>query len=136
MKINQNIKKHARIEMIPLIDVVFLLLVFFIYAMLSMVIHKGIPVDLPYAESALNDKKEYISLVVTKEGKIYLDKRQVSLSELKGLLIKERNNNPYLKVFITGDKKAYYERIVEVLDVVRISGLTKVSLETEFKGET
>jgi len=136
MKINQNIKKQARIEIIPLIDVVFLLLVFFIYAMLSMVIHKGIPVNLPHAKSALKDKKDYISIVITKEGDIYLNKKQVSLTQLKNLLVKERYHNPYIKVFISGDRRAYYEKIVEVLDVVRISGLTKVSLETQFKDKT
>ncbi len=133
MKIKQGIKKPARIEMIPLIDVVFLLLVFFIYAMLSMVIHRGIPVNLPHAESALTDKKDYISLSITREGRIYLDKLPVSLEELKHLLAGKKKVNPDCKVFINGDKNTYYEKVVQVLDMVRISGLTKVSLETEFE---
>jgi biopolymer transport protein ExbD len=133
MKIKQSIKKPARIEMIPLIDVVFLLLVFFIYAMLSMVIHRGIPVNLPQAKSALTDKKDYISLSINWEGDVFFDKRRVSLKELKDLLIGNKEYDPDLKIFISGDRKTPYERVVEVLDVIRITGLSKVSLETEFE---
>jgi biopolymer transport protein ExbD len=123
----------ARIEMLPLIDVAFLLLVFFVYSMLSMVIHRGINVDLPQARSAVMDKKDYISLTVTKEGNLYLDKMKVVLKELEALLIQRKEANPNLEVFISGDRKAYYEKLIEVLDIVRISGLSKVSLETEFE---
>ena len=119
--------------MIPLIDVVFLLLVFFIYAMLSMVIHRGIPVNLPQSKTALTDKKDYISLTITREGDVYLNKTQMSLQELGSLLVRRKEANPDLKVFISGDRKSYYERVVELLDVVRESGLTRVSLETEFE---
>ena len=135
MKIPQSTKKQARIEMLPLIDVVFLLLVFFIYAMLSMVIHRGIPINLPKAESVLINKKDYISIVVSKEGYIYLNKRKVSSQELKSLLVREKDLNPNIKIFVSGDRKSYYERVVEVLDIVRISGLSKISLETELKDE-
>ncbi|RLA92705.1 MAG: biopolymer transporter ExbD [Deltaproteobacteria bacterium] len=133
MKIKRNIQRQARIEMVPLIDVVFLLLVFFIYAMLSMVVHRGIPINLPESKSALIDKKDYVSLSITKEGKVYLDKMPVCLEELKTLLIQKKKNNPNVKVFISGDKMVYYEKIITVLDIIRMSGLSKVSLETEFK---
>ena len=133
MKIRPINRKTARIEMIPLIDVVFLLLVFFIYAMLSMVIHRGIPVDLPQSQSGFMDKKDYLSLTVTREGDIYLNKRRVPLRELKGILIKKKEENPFLKVFINGDKDTCYKKIIQVLDVLRIAGLNRVSLETEFE---
>jgi biopolymer transport protein ExbD len=119
--------------MIPLIDVVFLLLVFFIYAMLSMVVHRGIPINLPESKSALIDKKDYISLSITREGRVYLDKMPVSLEELKSLLVQKKKNNPNIKIFISGDKMTYYERIIKILDIIRMSGLSRVSLETEFK---
>lgn len=133
MRIARGKQRMARIEMLPLIDVAFLLLVFFVYSMLSMVIHRGINVDLPQARSAVMDKKDYISLTVTKEGNLYLDKMKVVLKELEALLIQRKEANPNLEVFISGDRKAYYEKLIEVLDIVRISGLSKVSLETEFE---
>ena len=56
MKLMINTSKKARIEMLPLIDIVFLLLVFFIYAMLSMAVHRGIPVSLPVSSTAKTDR--------------------------------------------------------------------------------
>jgi len=133
MKIGQNDQKRARIEMIPLIDVVFLLLVFFIYAMLSMVIHRGISVNLPRSKSAVVDKKDYVSLTISEKGDIYLDDMKTSLNEMELLLIRKRDYNPDLRVFIRGDRRARYERVIEVLDIVRKAGIGKVSLETEFE---
>lgn len=133
MKIRQNSQKRARIEMIPLIDVVFLLLVFFIYAMLSMVIHRGISVNLPKARSAMVDRKDYVSVAITEKGDIHLDDEKTSLKEMEILLLGRKEQNPDLKVFIRGDRRASYEWVIEVLDVVRKAGLHKVSLETEFE---
>ena len=56
--------KKARVEMLPLIDVVFLLLVFFIYAMVSMVVHRGIQIDLPSAGTATLESEDYISITI------------------------------------------------------------------------
>ena len=68
MKINLNLRrKGPRIEMIPLIDVVFLILVFLIYAILSMVIHRGFKVDLPQATTAEIDREDYVSITVDRE---------------------------------------------------------------------
>ncbi len=68
MKINLNLRrKGPRIEMIPLIDVVFLILVFMIYAMLSMVIHRGFKVELPHASTSEIDRKDYVSITVDKK---------------------------------------------------------------------
>ena len=133
MKIRQNSQKRARIEMIPLIDVVFLLLVFFIYAMLSMVVHRGIKVDLPSAKSATVDKRGYVSLTITEGGDIYVDELKTSLVDMELLLLQGKERDPHLRVFIRGDKRASYERVIQVLDVVRKVGLSKVSLETEFR---
>jgi biopolymer transport protein ExbD len=133
MKIKKNDQKRSRIEMIPLIDVVFLLLVFFIYAMVSMVIHKGINVNLPKAKSAVVDRKDYVSLTITENGEIYLDDMKTSLKDMEILLQRRRKDSPDLRVYIKGDKRAFYEKIIEVLDLVRESGLSKVSLETTFE---
>lgn len=133
MKIKKNDQKRARIEMIPLMDVMFLILAFFIYGMLSMVIHRGISVNLPRAKSAIVDKKDYVSLAIAEKGDIYLDEKKISLKDMELLLLREKERNPHLRVFIKGDRNANYERVIEVLDAVRKAGLSKVSLETEFE---
>ena len=101
--------------------------------MLSMVVHRGISVNLPKAMSAAVDKRDYVSLTITEAGDVYLDDHKTSLKEMEALLIEREKDNPNLRVYIRGDKKAFYERVVDVLDLVRKAGLNKVSLETEFK---
>lgn len=133
MRLRGQFMKKGRIEMIPLIDVVFLLLIFFIYAMLSMTIHKGIPVLLPKAETSLIDREEYLSIGITRDHRIFLDKREVPMEGLLQRLRERREGNPQLRVFITGDRSIPYEWVVRVLDTVRTSGLSKVSLETHWK---
>jgi biopolymer transport protein ExbD len=133
MRLKGQFMKRGRIEMIPLIDVVFLLLIFFIYAMLSMTIHKGITVLLPKAKTSLIDKEGYLSIGITRDHRIFLDKREVPMEGLLQRLRERREGNPQLRVFISGDRSVPYEWVVRVLDTVRASGLNKVSLETHWK---
>jgi len=133
MRLKGQFMRRGRIEMIPLIDVVFLLLIFFIYAMLSMTIHKGIPVLLPQAKTSLIDKEEYLSISITRDHRIFLDEREVPMEGLLQRLRERRKGHPQMRVFISGDRSVAYEWVVKVLDTVRASGLSKVSLETHWK---
>ena len=133
MRLKGQSVRRGRIEMIPLIDVVFLLLIFFIYAMLSMTIHKGIPVLLPKAKTSLIDKEEYLSISITRDHRIFLDEREVPMEGLLQRLRERGKEQPQLRVFISGDRRIPYEWVVNVLDTVRTSGLSKVSLETHWK---
>ena len=121
--------KKARIEMIPLIDIVFLLLVFFIYAMLSMVVHRGFKVDLPQATTAEIDRKDYISITVDKDNRILLDKAEILLvnlsEEVKAKAVKGT------KIFINGDKEADLGVVINVLDTLRRDNIKEVYFETE-----
>jgi len=125
--------RRARIEMIPLIDVVFLLLIFFIYAMLSMTIHKGIPVLLPKAKTSLIDREQYLSISISRNHRIFVDETEVPMERLLQRLSELCKEKPSLRVFIRGDRRIPYELLVRVLDTVRASGLSKVSLETHWK---
>ena len=133
MKLQRTFVKRGRIEMLPLIDIVFLLLVFFIYAMLSMVVHRGIPIDLPEATTSRVDQSDYLSLSIEEDGSIYLDKDRVALSTLPGALRHRRVEQPGLKLFIGGDRAVRYESVIEVLDIVRQAGISRVAFETKWK---
>lgn len=135
MKIRNNYNRKARIELIPLIDSIFLVLVFFMYAMMSMVVHRGIPVDIPEAVSSVIDQKKYISITVTEENDIYLNKDRVTLSELSALLEREKGLDTELDVYINADRKAYYGNVIQVLDSVRTAGIEKISFEVEAADE-
>ncbi len=121
--------KKARIEMLPLIDIVFLLLVFFIYAMLSMVVHRGFKVDLPQATTAEIDRKDYISITVDKDNRILLNKAEILLENLSDEVMAKAVKGT--KIFINGDKEADLGIVINVLDTLRRDEIKEVYFETE-----
>lgn len=124
-------RKRARIEIIPLIDIVFFLLATFVMVSLSMIKNQGIAVNLPTASTSTpQERKIFTTLTVTEEGFLYLDKEKIPLSDLAGRLKQLKASDPELKVFIHGDEKANFGSAVKVLDEVRKQGITKVALQT------
>jgi len=133
MRIRREFTRRPRIEMIPLIDVVFLLLVFFIYSMLSMTIHRGLPVHLPTASTATVDKKAFITITVQRDGGLFLEDRAIDTRTLASLLVQEKQKDPDIQVYLRADKDVTYQRAVEVMDLVRSAGIHKLALETQWK---
>jgi len=118
--------RRPRIEMIALIDVVFLLLVFFIYAMLSMSVEHGLPVRLPRAAG----QKQERSLILTldAQNRLYLDKRPIAPQDLPRLLAAE---DPELPVLIRGDAGADLGAALKLLETLRDLGKEAVSFQVE-----
>ncbi len=120
--------KKARIEIIPLIDIMFFLLASFMLASLSMIRLQSIKMDLPTATVAKRDfKPDIVNVGVDKAGNVYIDKKPVSLVELQSYLSNKFRVNTNVPVYISGDKDATHGTIIGVLDVVRRQGIQKVS---------
>lgn len=124
--------KKARIEIIPLIDVIFFLLATFVLFTLALNKSNGLPVGLPQSEtSEARDPNGSVTITVTKEGTIAWDKEPVTLEEflirLKAYYAKDPIN---AKVLINGDENAMFSQAIYVFDEVRKSGITKVYIET------
>jgi len=133
MKVDLPALKKARIEMLPLIDIVFLLLVFFIYAMLSMAVHRGLPVELPLSTTAEIDKKLILSVTVKADEAIYVNKERVSLSELTEVLRSKTGSAREPGVLVFADRALPYQMIYNVLDKIRLAGLSRISLQADFE---
>jgi biopolymer transport protein ExbD len=131
MRFKHRRGKPPRVEMIPLIDIVFLLLVVFVFAMMSMTIHKGIKVDLPGASTADPNREDYFSVTLTEGGMIYAGLNRVSAMELTEQVATARGKKDNIRVFINAHKQVPHGRVVEVLDAIRAGGVTAVSLQTE-----
>ena len=131
MKVHIQARKKPRIEMLPLIDIVFLLLVFFIYAMLSMAVHKALPVALPQSSTAKIDKKQILSITIQASGNIYLDKHKISLDSLNKHLKDIHSKDGIAGVSIFADKTVSYQDLFRVMDQVRLAGITRISLQAE-----
>jgi len=129
MKIGSPIPHHkARIEIIPLIDIMFFLLASFMLASLSMIRLQSIKMDLPTATVAKRDfKPDIVNIAVDKVGNIYIEKKPVNLVELQSYLSNKFKINTNVPVYISGDKDATHGMIINVLDLVRREGIQKVS---------
>ena len=125
--------KKARIEMLPLIDIVFLLLVFFIFAMLSMAVHRSLPVSLPVSSTAEIHTELNLTVTVNKTGEIFLDDTNVSLKELQAVLLEktlEAADTKAVQVDLFADKALSYQELYRVLDIIRNAGISNVSLQS------
>ncbi|MEI6560677.1 MAG: biopolymer transporter ExbD [Verrucomicrobiota bacterium] len=125
-------KRRARIEIIPLIDIVFFLLATFVMVSLSMVKNQGIPVNLPTAASgAPQEHTEATTLSVNAEGTVYWNQEAVDDAQLEAALrqLQARERDPH--IFINGDEHAPFGKAIAVLDQVRKLGITKVAVQTQ-----
>lgn len=124
--------RRARIEIIPLIDIIFFLLATFVMVSLSMVRNQGISLNLPVASTATaqdQDRRWVVS--VAADGVLYLDKQRATLPELRKRFTGLAKTSPDTKVYLQGDEKADFGVVLSVLDTARETGLTKVVIQTK-----
>ncbi len=132
MRVSSPIPHHkARIEIIPLIDIMFFLLASFMMVSLSQVHMKGMKVNLPSGQTGETQaKNEYISVSVDRDGHPYFDKEEMkSYDDLLARLKQVHSENPEAKVFIRGDSDTVHFNIIKVLDTLRSAGFYKVAFE-------
>ena len=130
--------KRARIEIIPLIDIIFFLLATFIMVSLSMTKNQGVQVALPTAASAasLGDTQEMdkaVTLSVTAKGDVFYNKEKVTLAQLPLKLSTLKTTSKDPRVILNSDAGADFKNVVAVLDEVRKIGIAKVGINTDRK---
>lgn len=131
MKVNLGSPRKARIDMLPLIDIVFLLLVFFIYAMLSMAVHHALPVALPVSTTAPLDKQVNLSVTVDRSGAVFVDKAPVALDQLADTLRAKTGSAKEPGVLLFADNQITYQILYSVIDQIKMAGIDRLSLECE-----
>jgi biopolymer transport protein ExbD len=129
MKLPRKPRKKARIEIIPMIDTMFFLLVFFMVATLSMTIQRGLRVNLPRAATGLDETRQVTSLTLTKEGKLYVDKEEVkSLSDAVARLRRSEEKGKEAAVVINADRSVEHGQVVDLMDAVKQAGITRIAV--------
>ena len=131
MRLPASAKKKARIEIIPMIDTMFFLLVFFMIATLAMTIQHGMPVSLPTAESSTDKITEYVSLTLTREGMLYYNKEAITLQELEMRLANLQQSSSAPSLLINADEQVPHGQVIKVMDLIRLSGITTMSIATK-----
>jgi biopolymer transport protein ExbD len=130
-------KKHARIEIIPLIDIMFFLLASFMMVSLSQTHMKGIPVNLPSANTPPqppNEKKDYVSVRVTEGGLIYFDNVPVNYDDVLNKLYQLHEQNRDIKVSLSAEQLALHGDVISLLDKIRLAGITKIGYQIKAAG--
>jgi biopolymer transport protein ExbD len=121
-------RKRARIEMIALIDVVFLLLVFFIYAMLSMTVFRGLELNLPRAEGRV--QRDALVVTLDRDNRLIAGAREKEPAEVVSWVMAEHARTG-LPVLIRGDRAADFGVALELLAELQEAGLEAVSFQVE-----
>ena len=135
MRLRAYQPKRARIEIIPMIDTIFFLLVFFMIASLAMTTAKGMPVNLPKASTAAERPVVKVVLTLTGSGGYYVDKTPVRLDQLHGILEGRIKDNPSAVVVINCDKSQTWDKGIRLADEAKRAGARFLTIATEPKPE-
>jgi biopolymer transport protein ExbD len=130
MKVRQRTVKRARIEIIPMIDVIFFLLVFFMISSLAMTKINSLPVSLPKTSSSPESIKQNVILTIKRGGEMFVNKAPVTLAELGRNLAFEMRSNPQDVVVVNADEGVDYGLVVKAMDQARRIGIRKFALAT------
>jgi biopolymer transport protein ExbD len=136
MKVRRHQRKKARIEIIPMIDTMFFLLVFFMVATLSMTLQRGIPVNLPHASTAQEELRQVVTLTLTKDGKLLFDKEPIrTVADAAARLRQWKASGSDVSVVVNADRAVEHGQVVELMDAVRQVGVTRIAVAVKPRGE-
>jgi biopolymer transport protein ExbD len=125
--------KKARIEIIPMIDTIFFLLVFFMTSTLSMAHYSGLAVNLPKAATGQQPANESAAVTITRDGKVFIDKQEVSRENVRSTLQQRLAEKPDLLVLINSDEHVEHGVVVDIMDAARQAGVAKMAIAIEPK---
>ena len=120
-------EEEAAIDMTPMLDVVFIMLIFFIVTA-SFVKEAGIDVNRPEAATAVKKDRANILIAISDKGEIWINKRRIDVRAVQANIERLRAENPQGSVVIQADKKATTETLIKVMDASRAAGVYDVSI--------
>ncbi len=127
--IPENDELKTEINILPMIDVIFAILSFFIVSSLFLTRVETIPINLPNSSTAKKENKQSLNLSIDSKSRIFINKKLVQISNLRNEIIKlniEKNS----LIIIRGDKSVNYGKIVEVMDIIRSIDNIKIAIST------
>ena len=133
MRIQRRSVRKARIEIIPMIDTIFFLLVFFMISTLSMTQFKGMAVNLPKAASGQQAPAESAAITIEKDGQLFLNQQRVEKTALGDALKQQLAKNADMLVVINADDGVAHGRVVEVMDIARAVNVARMAIAVKPK---
>jgi len=121
--------RKTRLEIIPLIDIMFFLLASFMMISLQMQIVRTVKANLPTAtQAAVSQKPDLVNVFVNRDGQVSVDKKAISFADFNTLLTNRFSLNTNLPVYLTGAKDATHGEIISVLDFIKRAGIQRVAI--------
>ncbi len=128
----RNKRTISEINVTPFVDVMLVLLIIFMVT--APLLTSGIKINLPESSSVLkNEKKDPVTVSINSKGEIFIQKKKFSKSQLIQKLSLLKKNNQNLKIYIKGDKKLDYGKVMDLMNLINQSGFKKVALVTRLK---
>lgn len=126
-----KIEKKPSIMIIPMIDIIFFLLVFFMMSMLSMTVRHTLDLNLPRASSAELTATKSLPVSITRDGTIYVEKENISRENFLRRIELEKERNPEMTVLLSADARSEHGDFLFVLDKLNAAGIQKISIAAE-----
>ena len=126
-----NVQEEPKLMIIPMIDIIFFLLVFFMISTMTMVQQNTFKVGLPQASSAQLDMNQHVNITVMADGNIAFNKESLDKEQLIRRVQIELQRNPDLQVILNGDKDVNYGFVIETFDALKQAGVKKLSIAVE-----
>jgi biopolymer transport protein ExbD len=123
---------EAEVNLTPMLDVVFILLIFFIVTA-SFVKESGIDIDRPAAATAVRKERGNILVAITPTGQIWIDRRQVDVRAVRANIERLHAENPQGAVVIQADRESKNGLLVEVMDAAKLAGVETISIAADVK---
>ena len=128
----RNKRTISEINVTPFVDVMLVLLIIFMVT--APLLSSGIKINLPESSSVLkNEKKDPVTVSINSKGEIFIQKKKFSKDQLINKLSLLKKNNQNLKIYIKGDKKLDYGKVMDLMNLINQSGFKKVALVTRLK---
>jgi len=128
-----TLKKKSTINIIPMIDVIFFLMIFFMLFTTFRSNPTGIDLQLPKAVTVSEQQSKSIIIDITKEGDVYYQGKKISLSNLMEIARNKINENNEIVAIINADREVRYKHLISVMDTVRQVGIYRLALAAEKK---
>ena len=120
-----------QINILPMIDIIFVILSFFIISSLYLVRLETIPVDLPNAETANQEKDSVIVITLDLEDRIFIDEKLLDINLVNNEILSKIKNTNNRKIIIRADKNVKYGKVISILDILRKLEGIKIGVSTE-----
>ena len=128
----RNKRTISEINVTPFVDVMLVLLIIFMVT--APLLTSGIKINLPESSSVLkNEKKDPVTVSINSKGEIFIQKKKFTKDQLISKLSLLKKNNQNLKIYIKGDKKLDYGKVMDLMNLINQSGFKKVALVTRLK---